>query len=211
MRGRRGEQTSRRILDVALRDFRARGYAGTSIDDLCRAARVTKGAFFHHFEDKEALALAAIEHWNRLTAAIFAAAPYHRQEDPRNRLLAYLDFRSRLVRGGFAEFTCLLGTLAQEVFDGHPAIRAACGRGIESHARTLVPTIEAAKTKYAPDAEWTAESLARFIQAVLQGSFVLAKAFHDRHVVSDAIAHLKRHVEALLPVRTERRSRCRTR
>ncbi len=120
-------------------------------------------------------------------------------------LLAYLDFRAALVRGGLPDLTCLLGTLVQETFTSHPALRAACGAGIEAHASTLVPTIEAARRRYAPDADWTAESLARHTQVVLQGAFVLAKALDDPAVVLDAVAQLRRHVELLLPRPTERR------
>ncbi len=189
-----------RILDAALTLFREQGYTATTVDDLCRTARVTKGSFFHHFESKEAAALAAIEHWNTLTGALFEAAPYWQVEDPRARLLAYLDFRAALVRGELPEFTCLLGTLVQETFASHPALQAACGAGIEAHAQTLVPTIEAARARYAPKAEWSAESLARHTQAVLQGGFVLAKAFKDPNAALEVIAHLKRYVEGLLPV-----------
>ena len=188
-----------RILEAALTTFREKGYTATTVDDLCRAAGVTKGAFFHYFENKEAAALAAIEHWNAVTGALFESAPYWQIEDPRARLLAYLDFRAALVRGELPEFTCLLGTLVQEIFASHPALRAACGAGIEAHARTLVPTIEAAKARYAPKAEWSAESLARYIQAVLQGGFVLAKAFNEPQATLDAIAHLKRYVSELIP------------
>lgn len=199
------ETARTRLLDAALRLIREQGYAATSVDGLCRAAGVTKGAFFHHFESKEALALAAIERWNETTGALFAGAPYQRVEDPRDRLLAYLDFRAALVRGGLPDLTCLLGTLVQETFTSHPALRAACGAGIEAHASTLVPTIEAARRRYAPDADWTAESLARHTQVVLQGAFVLAKALDDPAVVLDAVAQLRRHVELLLPRPTERR------
>jgi TetR/AcrR family transcriptional repressor of nem operon len=41
---------------------------------------------------------------------------------------------------------------------------------------------------------------------VLQGGFVLAKALNDRNVVLDAIAHLKRYVEQLLPPNPGRKS-----
>lgn len=195
----RGQESRQRILDAALGVFRTQGYTATTVDDLCAAAGVTKGSFFHHFDSKEAAALAAIAHWNDTTSALFAAAPYWQVEDPRERLLAYLDFRAELVRGAMPEFTCLLGTLVQETFASHPALQAACGAGIEAHAQTLVPTIEAAKAKYAPGAEWSAESLARHTQAVLQGGFVLAKAMNDPQAALDAIAHLKRYVEALFP------------
>src|SRR5581483_6062877 len=115
-------------------------------------------------------------------------------------LLAYLDFRAQLVHGELPEFTCLLGTLAQETFATHPALGLACGEGIVNHARALVPTIEAARDKYAPGAGWTAESLALYTQAVLQGSFVLAKAKNSPQLVLDAIAHLRRYVELLFPI-----------
>jgi TetR/AcrR family transcriptional repressor of nem operon len=194
-----------RLLNAALSLFRERGYTDTTVDDLCRAAGVTKGTFFHYFPSKEDLALGAIQHWNEATGALFASAPYHAVEDPRERLLAYLDFRAQLMQGQMHEFTCLLGTLAQETFATHPALRAAAGAGIESHARTLEPTIEAAQARYAPDAEWSAAGLARHTQAVLQGAFVLAKAFNNPQIVLDEIAHLRRYIQQLLPASHKRR------
>ncbi|MCS7026020.1 MAG: TetR/AcrR family transcriptional regulator [Bryobacteraceae bacterium] len=195
-----------KLLNAALALLRERGYTDTTVDDLCRAAGVTKGTFFHYFSSKEALALAAIQHWNDLTGALFAGASYQAVSDPRERLFAYLDFRAQLVRGETWEFTCLLGTLVQETFATHPALRAACGDGIEIHARTLVPTIEAAKARYAPDAEWSAADLARHTQAVLQGAFVLAKALNNPQIVLDEIAHLRRYIEHLLPTSRKRRA-----
>src|SRR5690606_34232471 len=201
---RRGAASRTRILDAALGVFRAQGYSATTVDDLCRAAGMTKGSFFHHFESKEAAALAAIEHWNEVTAALFAAAPYWRVQDARERLLAYIDFRAQLVTGELPDFTCLLGTLVQETFASHPVLRAACDAGVEAHAQTLTATIQAAKKCHAPDADWQAASLARHTQAVLQGGFVLAKAAGDRGPVLEAVAHLRRYVELLLPLTPRR-------
>jgi TetR/AcrR family transcriptional repressor of nem operon len=196
-----------RLLDAALRVFRTKGYTATTVDDLCNAAGVTKGAFFHHFESKEAAALAAIEHWNAMTGVLFETAPYWSVTDPRARLLAYLDFRAALIHGDLPEFTCLLGTLVQETFTSHPAVQVACGSSIEAHVRTLVPTIEAAKARYAAAAKWDATSLARHLQTAIQGGFVLAKARNDRAAALDAIAHAKRYVELLLPIRQNRSRR----
>lgn len=203
----RGEDTRKRILDSALGVFRQRGYAATTVDDLCRASGITKGAFFHHFESKEGVAAAAIEHWNKVTGSLFESAPYWQVNDPRERFLAYLDFRAALVQGEMAEFTCLIGTLVQEIYATHPGLQAACGAGVNAHVATLIPMIEAAKAQYSPDADWSAESLARYTQSVLQGGFVLAKAWNDRKLVLEAIDHLKRYVEQLLPTRTRRKPR----
>jgi TetR/AcrR family transcriptional repressor of nem operon len=94
--------------------------------------------------------------------------------------------------------TCLLGTLVQETYDTHPAIRDACGAGIAAHAATLLPTIEAAKALYAPRAAWTAESLALFTQAALQGAFVVAKSQGSARAAEPLVAHLRAYVQGLL-------------
>ena len=189
-----------RLLDAALHEFRSRGYAATTVDDLCRAAGVGKGSFFHHFPSKEALALEAVGHWNAMTGALFAQAPYHAPADPRERVLAYVDFRGALLQGELADFTCLLGTIVQETYDSHPALRDACRHGIELHAETLVRDIADAKSKYAPAADWSPQSLALFTQAALQGAFILAKAQGGAPAASDAVSHLHRYIESLFPV-----------
>lgn len=188
-----------RLLDAALAAFRRKGYSATTVDDICGATGLSKGSFFHHFKGKEDLALAAVTYWNQRTGALFAQAPYQQVADPRARLLAYLDFRATLLKGGeLPDVTCLLGTLVQETYDTHPALRQACGGGISGHADTLRPMIEAARAKYAPKARWTAESLALFTQAALQGAFVVAKSQGSAQAALPLIAHLRAYVQALL-------------
>lgn len=55
------EQTQQLIIDTAARLFASRGFNGTSMSDLASAAGLTKGAFYHHFENKEALFFAVIQ------------------------------------------------------------------------------------------------------------------------------------------------------
>lgn len=194
-----------RLLQAALGVFRSKGYHATAVEDLCRAAGVTKGSFFHHFASKEEAGLAAVEYWNETTSELFATADWNRVEDPRARLLAYIDFREQLVQGEIPDFTCLLGTLVQEVYLSHPALARAAGEGIERHLDTLVATIEEAKRLHAPDDDWAPRDLARYVQAVLQGGFVLAKAGGGEQVARECVRQLRRHIENLLPARRRRR------
>ena len=187
-----------RLLDAALRTIRSQGYTATTVDDVCAAAGVTKGSFFHHFKGKEDLALAAIAHWNTVTGGHFAEAPHQRLPDPRDRVLGYLDLRAALLAGALPDTTCLLGTMVQETYQTHPTIRDACRDGIERHARTVAADLAQAKARYAPGADWAPDELALYTQAVLQGAFILAKASGDPQIALHCVAHLRRDVAALL-------------
>ncbi|QMW23027.1 TetR/AcrR family transcriptional regulator [Sandaracinobacteroides saxicola] len=187
------------LLDAAVRLIRKQGFAATSVDALCAAAGVTKGAFFHHFASKEALGVAAADHWSQTTGALFAAAPYHDAADPLARLFAYLDFRAGLIAGTAAEFSCVAGTMVQEVHESSPAIRAACGASITGHADTLVPDITAALAAHGVTGV-DPHDLALHTQAVLQGGFILAKATGDPSQALGSIAHLKRYIAMLCGV-----------
>lgn len=193
----KSEHPSRtKILDAALQVLRTKGYAATTVDDLCEAAGLTKGSFFHHFSSKEELALEAAEHFASMAEGLFAQAPYRAKKDPLERLLGYIDFRTSIIRGELPGYTCLLGTMVQETYDTHPAIREACDRYISAHAAEVAKDIAEAKRLYAPDAPWSAEDLALFIQAVIQGSFILAKAKNGPDVAVENLRHLRRYIES---------------
>lgn len=186
-----------RFLDAALHVFRAKGYTATSVDDLCEAAGLTKGSFFHHFETKEELAVEAADHFSAMAEGLFAQAPYRQIEDPLERVLAYVDFRIAILRGELPAFTCLLGTMVQETYETHPAIRQACERGIWGHAAQVAADIAEAKRVYAPEATWSPESLGLHTQAVIQGAFILAKSKGGPEVAVDCLGHLRRYIELL--------------
>ena len=198
-------ESKTKFLDAALHVIRAKGYTATRIEDVCEAAGLTKGSFFHHFKSKEELALAAAEHWSVVTSGAFASAPYRALADPLDRLLAYVDFRKAILQGELPEFTCLAGTMVQEIYETHPAIREACDKSISEHAATLESDIAEAMRKYGPnsgpksdnDAQWSAKSLALYTQAVIQGAFILAKAKHGPDVAAACIDHLHRYIELL--------------
>ena len=186
-----------KLLNAAIAIIRQKGYAATSVDELCAWAGVTKGAFFHHFPSKDSLAVAAANHWSELSDALFAASPYHQFDDPLDRVLGYLDFRKALLRGDVAEFTCLAGTMVQEAYLTHPDIRHACDACIGGHAAKVESDIAEAMKLYQLVTPWTAESLALHTQAVLQGAFILAKAKGSAAVVEASIDHLRRYIELL--------------
>lgn len=59
----RSQTTRNQLLDAALSSFASHGYAAASVDEICQAAGVSKGAFYHHFASKQALFLALLNRW----------------------------------------------------------------------------------------------------------------------------------------------------
>lgn len=94
LRARQAEATRARLCRVARRLFAAQGYTATGTDDIVRRARVTKGALYHHFTDKQDLFRAVVEDLEQeLADAVAAAAaaetdPWEALERPCE---AYLD------------------------------------------------------------------------------------------------------------------------
>lgn len=189
-----------KLLEAGVKLVRAQGFAATSVDQLCTAAGVTKGAFFHHFTSKEELGVELARYWSSSTGQFFAAAPFHHLTDPAERVLGYIDLRIALLTGPAESFCCVAGTMVQEAFRSSEAIRAACHDSINGNARALEADLAAALAQSGAKGV-TAAGLARHVQAVIQGAFVLAKAEGAEgaaQLAREELQHLRRYFEMLL-------------
>ena len=79
LREQKKAETSARLLATARKWFFEKGYAGTSMDELCAGAGVTRGALYHNFGGKEGLLEAVVrqiddEIGERMIAASGAAS-----------------------------------------------------------------------------------------------------------------------------------------
>lgn len=186
------------LIDAAHVLVRRNGWAATSVDDLCRNAGATKGAFFHHFPSKDALGVAAAERWtDRARDLIFENPKLTKIGDPLQRVLAHIDLRLGLMDGPAEGFTCFVGTMVQESFASSDTLRAAAENSLTAYAKRLAEDIQEALDHYGPVAGVDALGLAFHVQAVLQGAFILAKAQGDPSQARGSVAHLKQYVRML--------------
>lgn len=185
-----------RLIEAARRLVRLKGFAATSVDELCAEAGVTKGAFFHHFASKEALGVAVVEDWTAMTGALFAAHPYNGLEDPLERVLAYIALRRELLEQPLPEFTCVAGTSVQETYVTSPAIRDAAAESIRSGMEHVRRHLAEALARH-PVAGVTADGLAAQVQVAVQGGIILAKAAGDAAPARAALDHLERYLRLL--------------
>jgi TetR/AcrR family transcriptional repressor of nem operon len=190
------ENAREKLLSAGTELFRRQGYVSTTVDEICHAAGVTKGAFFHHFETKELLAECCLREWEKRVTAMHESAPFQSVADPRDRLLACIDFFIGVFSNPQMYKSCLAGTTAQEVAETHPALREAAQacfvRGQAEFQRLLDAVCQQAGLKL------DTASLAQMWMATLQGSLLLAKASREDSVIPANLRHFKRYVESLL-------------
>ncbi len=112
----RSETTRQALLQAAEQLFAEQGYLRVSVDALCRAAGVSKGAFYHHFPSKQAVFLALLEQWlRRLQANLEQERQQH--PDVAQALLAMSRQVGQVWQEGQAHWPLLLDFWSQAVRD----------------------------------------------------------------------------------------------
>jgi TetR/AcrR family transcriptional repressor of nem operon len=189
-------RTRQELLDAAQELMLAKGYTATSVDEVCEAAGLTKGSFFHYFEGKEHLGRTVAERYYASWQQLSQSAPFRLKKDPLDRVLGSVDFFIEMSRGATWK-GCLLGTFVQELARTHPQIRSVCARCLCDLAHSLKQDLAEAKAKYAPRARWSPQSLAEHLIAIAQGATILAKAKQDQKVFEESLGHFKEYLKRL--------------
>ncbi len=189
--------TRGKLLDAAERLMVARGFAATTLEEICRAAKMTKGCFFHYFESKEHLGRAVLERFCDQAQKEMEEALSPDERDPLRRVYARIDLAIRMSRKCPSSQGCLLGTLAQELSETHPEIRSLCARGFERWAQAFQKEISEAKARYRPRSAIDPRSLAEYFIAVLEGSKILAKTQRNGKVVEKNLRLFQQYLKGL--------------
>ena len=197
--------TKEKLLDAAQRLMLAKGFAATTVDEICEAAGLTKGSFFHYFTSKEELGKAALDRFVSTRSQALQQAPFLKKSDPLQRVYGYVDFVIEMSKNPEARNGCLLGHFAQELSDTHPEIRSRCARHFAEWAEGLTRDLDDAKRRYAPKAAVDTRSVAEHFIAIVEGSLILAKAKRDVGMVEKNLRHFKRYVKGLFEQRLDKR------
>jgi TetR/AcrR family transcriptional repressor of nem operon len=186
-----------KLLDAAQRLMLIKGYPATTIDEICAAAKLTKGSFFHYFESKEDLGKALLDRYASSGQRMEWSALRVNNRDPLERVYGYLDFSARLYQRPHGRNGCLLGNFAQELSETHPEIRSLCAERFDEWAATFKQTLDEAKRKHRPRATLDTQSLAEHFIAVLEGSLILGKAHRDMGIVRKNLRHFKKYLKMI--------------
>ena len=186
-----------RLLERAQELMLAKGFVATTVEEICKAAGLTKGTFFHYFRSKEDLAKAALDRFYYAQAEMIGRGAFRKSPDPLSRVYGRIDSVIELSKHPTARKGCLIGNFAQELSDTHPELRVQCAQRFSESIESLKKDLDAAKAKHLPRTRLDTQSLAEHFTAVLQGSLILAKAKQDAGMVEKHLTHFKDYLRSV--------------
>lgn len=167
-----------------------RGYAGATIAELARATGLRQGLVHYHFESKQEILLALLEHLARGLEARVAARTTT-NSTPREALLAYIDAHVALGDDADPSAVAAWVTLGVEAVR-QPEVREAYARAVDAELSRLEALVAATLADHAPcPADLDARALAAGIYATIQGAYHLASTVPARVPVGFAAAVLR--------------------
>lgn len=179
----KAERTKQFIIEKTAPIFNAKGYAGTSLNDMMAATGLTKGSIYGNFGNKDEVAVAAFDH-NIQRVFLLLKTRINKQETIIEKLKVYTETYSNFFDIPFLSAGCPLLNTATEVDDTHPILRDKVNEMIarwkNSLTNLLKKGIETKELK--PDID--IEEFVTVLVSLIEGGVMQAK-------VSGQIAPLK--------------------
>lgn len=199
-----GAETRARLLDAAERLFLERGYGGTSLEAVVEAADLTKGAFFHHFDTKQALAVALIERYSateQRTMAELVARAERLSRDPVQQVLLLVGLVEEVLAGLPPEQSgCLFASYAYQAALFDEAVLAKIRSDLEWWRLEMARKLRAAMAVRAPRLPVEADEVAYGFLTAIEGGFVLAKALGESSLLPRQMRAYRNYLELLFGV-----------
>lgn len=192
-RGTKGMLTRARIVREATELFSLKGFFHTTLDDVMNRTGLTKGGFYAHFDSKEALVHAAIEHaTERWVTKVFGGVM--EAPTPRAQLHALFDaYRAYAVDRTF-EGGCFFVNLAIELDDQDDALRRIVDARFDQLRQVVAGIVERGKIDRSYRREAPASAIATLVVAALTGTMMLSKSAASFDAFEETIAMLRQLV-----------------
>lgn len=173
--------------ELMLRD----GYSATRVDEVIRKAGLSKGSFYHFFDSKESLGLAALEHYYADRVKRLAAGSHATEPDPRRRAHLFME-HAFLVAEDLWTKGCLLANFATDAAGSSQLIADALKKRTGELRALLMDIFSPFVTP-----EITAADLADQFLVCVEGAIVLARIYDDPAYLRVGLAQFRRCLERL--------------
>lgn len=193
-------ETRRKLVEATLGLMLKQGFAGTTVDQICAEAKVTKGSFFHHFDSKEAIGRAALDAFAEFGTMIYSPAWADPTQDPLEQLYKHLDIMIEIAERPGDSTSCMVGMFSQELSATHSDFRDACRDHLITWTSRVAKMLADAKALHPPKIDFDPESVAWMLNSLWQGSMLIAKTRKSPEMIISNVRHGRAYVDALFGI-----------
>jgi len=197
----KGSETRERILDAAQELILECGYSGVSIDDIIKRLGLTKGAFFHHFKNKNELAVALLRRFASQDLAVLNESVERAEKlsaDPLQQLLITVGLYEEMFTGLDEPYPgCLLASYTQELHHFNDEAKDIIKDSFITWRRRLALAIKRIAKIYPPKIKVDPKSLADELSVIFEGAFILSKSLNDPDIVLQQLGHYKMYLQLI--------------
>lgn len=193
----KASQTRLMILQKAFELMYTSGYQATSIDEIIATTKVTKGAFFYHFKNKDEMGLAVINEVMFPATYDTLVRPLINSDDPVKDIYAVM--HGLLFENSFLQvkYGCPAGNFAQEMSPLDSEFAFALSKLVEEWEETIQASIRRAKKTGKIKKEVNAKQVAVFVAAGYWGIRNYAKMYNNNASYTVYLKELKRYLASL--------------
>ena len=193
--------TRHRILKTARKLIIGHGYAGTTLDEIVSATKLTKGAFFYHFKSKSDLANALIEQYRDEDTRFFldlARQADEHTDNPLENVLHFLKlFEDYLAQRSRPLRSCLYASYIHELEQFEPRVIKAVGSGMKQWRDIYRDKFEALIRHRSPRLPVTADDLAGMVISLIEGGLIQARIDGDRDLLVRQSTQFRQYLQLL--------------
>ena len=195
--GRDPGRTRASLLQAAFTEMHRSGFRGSDLETILNQAGVTKGAMYHHFDNKEAMGYAVVDEVIGDLMRAKWQAPLQEAKNPIDALIGIV--RSTTFRPALLAHGCPLNNLAQEMSPLDEGFRQRTAKLFDDWRGTLAAALRQGQRRGTVRKDVNADESAIFLIAAYEGYMSLVKCLHNTGALRAVQKTIVHYLESLRP------------
>jgi len=173
------ESHKQKLLKQGVHLVHERGYGGTSVRDVVKAAGSAQGSFSNHFASKQEFGLEVLDLYFDATQSVMDQTLRNESLSPLKRLKAYFDIHIASIESFGSKRGCMFGNTSAEATDENEALRLRVVEMLDEVTASVEVCLRAAvKIGELPTGTKT-KDLAGYVTSSFQGAILMSKAYRS--------------------------------
>lgn len=191
----KSEITKQHIVHEAFKLFYENGFKSTSINDVMKATKMTKGAFYHHYKNKEQLALEVIKLKIQKRVNDGMIAPLNEEGNAIEILETTFVNRIKSFPIYDKSNGCPMNNFINEIGNYEKSYQLALKSIIEKWKSALIALIEKGKVEGSVKESINSEAVATFLISAFEGIRGIRKLYHDDQIINEYIKGISNYLQ----------------